>query len=176
MKPDKLKKIRAILNSPASTENEKKICRKLLAKHPEEKAPDVQRGFCPSFETPEDAFLRQQAAARQSDLYNRHTGQDAERQRMAAQQARQAADPRQTGFQFGQGGGGLLDALFGMADRATPKSNYSQVEFERAQANINAQRREQERKVDKVVKNKRHFLESLAKALKGEKHGKNEDN
>jgi len=183
MKPAKLKKIRAMLNSPASTKNEKAICRKLLAEHTEETPEDRPPIFNPSFETPEQAWRRQSAQAQQSAFYNQHTGQDA-RQRAARNeevrnqqrraQEQNAGDARQTGFNFGGGGvgGGILGSLFGFPP---PQQNYSQAEFERAQANIKAQRREQETKVSKVMKKKKHFLESLAKALKGDLHGKNED-
>lgn len=48
--PEKRKKIKALLDNPASTENEKEICRKLLKDNPEDmgepvKASDVLRRF-----------------------------------------------------------------------------------------------------------------------------------
>ncbi len=176
MKPNKLKKIRAILNNPASTANEKEICRKLLAKHPEAKPPEVQFKFRPSFETPEEAFKRQAAQAQQSAFYNAHTGQAAAQRAAANQQeqARQRGEARQAGFNFGLGGGGFLNDLFGFYNPSVraPKQNYSQAEYERAQANINAQRRQQERNVLKLEKNK--FLENLAKALRKDKNDTNE--
>ncbi len=172
MKPEKLKKIRAMLNSPASTENEKAICRKLLAKHPPEETPKRR---AEDRQTLEDAFRRQAAQAQQSAFYNQNTGQDARQQAARNQQdaARHAAQGNQnTGFAFGAGGG-ILGALFGQAfGYQAPKPNYSQAEFERAQANINAQRKEQERNVDKLLK--KTITENLAKALKGKKHGTNE--
>jgi hypothetical protein len=39
MTPEKQKKIKALLDNPASTENEKEICRKLLKGHPEPDPP-----------------------------------------------------------------------------------------------------------------------------------------
>ena len=69
MKPDKRKKIRAMLNNPASTENEKEICRKLLKAHPEEKPHFDDNVFNESME---DAFRRQTAQAQNFAFYNQH--------------------------------------------------------------------------------------------------------
>ena len=160
--------------------------RKLLAEHTEETPEDRPPVFNPSFETPEKVWRRQSAQAQSSAFYNQHTGQAARqqaarnaevREQKRRAQAQNAGDARQTGFNLfsGLGGaasghqrGGFIDDLFGFPP---PQQNYSQAEYERAQANINAQRREQEAKVDKIMKNKNHFLDSLAKALKG-KYGK----
>jgi hypothetical protein len=181
MKSSKLKKIRAILNNPASTDNEKEICRKLLAKHPEQEKPQrVEFQFSPTFETDEQAFRRQNAAAYQKGFYNRHTGQDAARRRAAADaqgaSRQQAAQNQQQHEQrSGQASGfyGGLGGVFGGFGQAqTPKPDYSQADFERAQANINQQRAAQEKNISKILGE--NFLLKLAKKIRGDKRGTNE--
>jgi hypothetical protein len=153
MTPDKRKKIMALLASPASTENEKEICRKLLAKP----TVDTRPIFNPSSETAEqawkrhqsesleDIFRRQAATAQQSAFYNQHTGQDARQQAAQNQQdqARQAAQGHAWNFDSGLFGG------FGQAQG--PQQKYSPGDFARAEANIKAQQREQEKSVAKIM-------------------------
>jgi hypothetical protein len=90
MTPEKRKKIKALMDSPASTENEKAICRKLLKDNPEPdppiRRPDMR--FVSNWQTPrsqasqnfwsraqqagqaQDAARRQQAAGQQRRPYN----------------------------------------------------------------------------------------------------------
>jgi hypothetical protein len=59
-----------------------------------------------------------------------------------------------------------LGGAFGAGGQAqTPKADYSQADFERAQANIEGQRRAQENSVAKILK--KSFLKNLAAVLRG---------
>ena len=84
MTPDKRKKIKALMESPASTENEKQICQKLLT-------------YSPGQQKLKDEFERNQKQTKGREAYDRHTAQDARKrgaaQRQAAARHRAAQDP-----------------------------------------------------------------------------------
>jgi len=65
MTPDKRKKIKALMDSPASTENEKQICQKLLT-------------YSPAQQKLREEFERNQKQAKRREAYDRHTGRGAQ--------------------------------------------------------------------------------------------------
>lgn len=173
MTPDKLKKIKALLNSPASTDNEKEICRKLLKEHTPEDGPklewsdqqrrrldDLLSGFgqqrASGFGGPFgggfqniifDAAQQRQAAAQQQQDALRQSWLDAQ---WKAQ--RNAAYSRHTG-----------QAARQQAERPPPKLEYTQEDFEKAQANIDTQRKTMDQDVNRLLKNR--ILQGLADTL-----------
>ncbi len=67
MTPDKRKKIKALMDSPASTENEKEICKRLLT-------------YSPGQQKLREEFERNQKQAKRREAYDRHTGRGAQPQ------------------------------------------------------------------------------------------------
>lgn len=112
MKPEKRAKIKALLEDPATTPNEKEICRKLLKDNPEDLGREVTgreaRNRMSGWATPRSQesgdFWRQAAAGQQDAAYVR-AEQAAKRQRDAAwargDTARDAED-RARGIHRGQ--------------------------------------------------------------------------
>ena len=182
MTPDKRKKIKALLNSPASTANEKEICRKLLKANPEDKPPKVEWSDAQNRQF-DGIFNRVNMRHPTSlwDLFNsfpQNMNEMAAQQRQAAAQTQQNAlrqeweqrqrdASRQAAYNRHTAAGGAQHNPFAGAGGAqTPKANYTQEDFLKAQANIDRQREQMNRSV-------KNLLAKAFKIVRG-KHGPNE--
>ena len=128
MTPEKRRKIKALMESPASTENEKEICRKLLKDNPEDPGQPVtarsRRDFWQKWQetVQHDAARRQAQAVNDGVNWYRNATDSARRQQQAAQGQ---ADP---GHRFYAGSGPDLSDHLRQARRDVWNSMKEQVE------------------------------------------------
>ncbi len=182
MKFDKRKKIMAMLNNPASTKNEKEICRKLLAKHPEDKPPKVEWSDAQNAQFNGlfgGARSGQQAASPLSGMFDFRQPQEfPHNMNQAAAQQREAAaqqDALRNEYQFRQAQAAQRAAYnrhTGKANRQrpTPKVNYTPEDFVNAKADMDQQLKEMNEKVKQEMEQMKNkvvdsFMDTLKRAM-----------
>lgn len=186
MTPDKRKKIMALLSNPASTDNEKEICRKLLKGNPEDKGRPVtgyevrdRMNRPPKVEWSDaqnkqfDGIFNRVNMRHPTSLWDLFNSFPQNMNEMAAQQRQAAARTQQNALrheweqrQRDASQQAAYNRHTAAAQAQTPKANYTQEEFLKAQANIDRQR-------DDINKSVKNLLAKAFKMVRG-KHGTNE--